>query len=167
MSDTPPSPFALDRFPGCHDLSYPVRSDSLAIRPVDEATGTRIAQLECGKNGTPIFQEYETTRLNGEETMHTGPYGDLPVLIFSRDPEVDRQNSGLPTKLALEESVLWNEEQEELKLLSTRSRRIIAKGSRHPIQYDRPDLLNREVTIFIQQIRNNEQRTDYGSTRTE
>lgn len=133
----------------------------------DEATGTRIAQLECGKNGTPIFQEYETTRLNGEETMHTGPYGDLPVLIFSRDPEVDRQNSGLPTKVALEESVLWNEEQEELKLLSTRSRRIIAKGSTHPIQYDRPDLLNREVAIFIQQIRNGEVRTDYGSTETE
>ncbi len=133
----------------------------------DEATGKRFAQLECGKNGTPIFQEYETTRLNGEETMHTGPYGDLPILIFSRDPELERQKSGLPTKLALEESVLWNEEQEELKLLSTRSRRIIAKGSTHPIQYDRPDLLNREVAIFIQQIRDNERRTDYGSTTTE
>ncbi len=133
----------------------------------DEATGTRIAQLECGKDVTPIFQEYETTRLNGEETMHTGPYGDLPILIFSRDPEVDRQNSGLPTKLALEESVLWNEEQEELKLLSTRSRRIIAKGSGHPIQYERADLVNKEVAIFIQQIRNHELRTDYGSTTTE
>ncbi len=133
----------------------------------DEATGKRFAQLECGKNGTPIFQEYETTRLNGEETMHTGPYGDLPVLIFSRDPELEKQKPGLPAKLALEESILWNEEQEELKLLSNRSRRIIAKGSTHPIQYDRPDLLNREVGIFIQQIRDNELRTDYGTTKTE
>jgi hypothetical protein len=36
------------------------------------------------------------------------------------------------------------------------------------IQLDRADLLNREVAVFIQQIRNNnEQRTDYGLTITE
>ena len=133
----------------------------------DEAMATRIAQLECGKDPTPIFQEYETTRLNGEETMQTGPYGDLPVLVFSRDPQLEIQNSGLPAKLALENSTLWNQEQEELKQLSTRSRRIIAKGSTHTIQDDRADLLNREVAIFIQQIRNGELRTDYGTTKTE
>ena len=133
----------------------------------DEATGTRIAQLECGKNGSPVFQEYETTRQSSEETIHTGPYGDLPILIFSRDTELERQNSGLPAKLALEESVFWEEEQESFKRLSTRSRRIIAKGSGHPIQYERADLVNREVAIFIQQIRDDELRTDYGSTKTE
>jgi pimeloyl-ACP methyl ester carboxylesterase len=133
----------------------------------DEATGTRIAQLECGKNGSPVFQEYETTRQSSEETIHTGPYGALPVLIFSRDAELERQNSGLPAKLALEQSVFWEQEQESFKRLSTHSRRIIAKGSGHPIQYERADLVNKEVAIFIQQIRNNELRTDYGSTTTE
>lgn len=133
----------------------------------DEATGKRFAQLECGKNVKPIFQEYVTTRLSGEETIHTGPYGDLPVLIFSRDPELEKPNSGLPPKLALEEGVLWNEEQEELKGLSTRSRRIIAKGSGHPIQIERADLINREVATFIQQLRTNEPRSDYGATTTE
>jgi hypothetical protein len=91
----------------------------------------------------------------------------LNFALFSRDPELEKQNSGLPAKLALEESAFWNEAQEELKRLSTRSRRIIAKGSGHPIQIERDDLIDREVTIFTQQIRNNEQRTDYGSTRTE
>jgi len=133
----------------------------------DEATGKRIAQLECGKNGTPIFQELETTRQSSEETIHTGPYGDLPILIFSRDAELERQNSGLPAKLALEQSVFWEQEQESFKRLSTHSRRIIAKGSGHPIQYQRADLVNKEVAIFIQQIRNHELRTDYGSTTTE
>jgi hypothetical protein len=40
--------------------------------------------------------------------------------------------------------------QEDLKRLSTRSRRIIAKGSRHCIQVDRADLPNREVPAFIE-----------------
>ncbi len=133
----------------------------------DEPTGKRIAQLECGKNLSPIWQELETTRQSGEETINTGPYGDLPVLIFSRDTQLESQSSGLPPKLALEQSVFWEREQENLKRLSTRSRRIIAKGSTHSIQYDRADLLNREVAIFIQQIRNNERRSDYGSTVTE
>ena len=133
----------------------------------DQATGTRYAQLECGKLPTPIFQEYLTTELSGQETVHTGPYGDMPILVFSRDPELQKQQSGLPPPLALEDTTVWNRLQEELKQLSTRSRRIIAKGSGHPIQMERPELVNREVATFIQQLRTNEPRTDYGSTTTE
>lgn len=133
----------------------------------DEPTGKRLAQLTCGINGSPVWQELEATRQSGEETINTGPYGDLPVLIFSHDTQLDRQSSKLPPKLALEESLFWDQEQENLKRLSTRSRRIIAKGSTHPIQYDRADLINREVATFIQQIHSNELRTDYGSTTTE
>ena len=69
--------------------------------------------------------------------------------------------------MALELSVDWDRDQEALKLLSTRSRRIIAKGSGHHLPIDRADLVNREVPIFIQQIRNNELRTDYGTTTTQ
>jgi hypothetical protein len=58
--------------------------------------------------------------------------------------------------------------QEDLKNLSTRSQRIVAKGSGHYIQLERADLLNKEVPIFIQQIRGTAaQPTDYRSTRTE
>jgi hypothetical protein len=42
---------------------------------------------------------------------------------------------------------------ENLKQLSTRSRQVIAKGSTHYIQIDRPDLLEREVPPFIEQVR--------------
>jgi hypothetical protein len=42
--------------------------------------------------------------------------------------------------------------QESPKNLFTRSERIIAKGSGHYIQLDRPDVLTREVPIFVQQI---------------
>ena len=58
--------------------------------------------------------------------------------------------------------------QEELKKLSTRSRRIIARGSSHNIQIDRADLIEQEVLLFIEQIRGTApQPTDYGSTITE
>jgi hypothetical protein len=58
--------------------------------------------------------------------------------------------------------------QEDLKKLSTRSRRIIAKNSSHYIQIDRPDLIEKEVPLFIQQIRGAApQPTNYGSTVSE
>jgi hypothetical protein len=58
--------------------------------------------------------------------------------------------------------------QENLKNLSTRSRRIIAKGSGHYIQLARPDLIEKEVPLFINQIRGSApQPTNYGTTITE
>ena len=135
--------------------------------PGEGPAATRIAQLECGKQISAIWREYTTFHRSGEETINTGPYGDLPVLIFSRDTQLDKQSMHLPPKLAPEKSAVWDQDQEALKHLSTRSRRIIAKGSGHHIPDDRTDLINREVTIFIQQIRNNESRNDYGSTVTE
>jgi hypothetical protein len=62
----------------------------------------------------------------------------------------------------------WNQMQEDLKKLSTHSRRIIAKGSGHYIQLARADLVEREVVLFIEQIRGTAPGpTDYGSTRTD
>ena len=58
--------------------------------------------------------------------------------------------------------------QEDLKKLSTRSRRIIARGSSHNIQIDRADLIEKELPLFIEQIRGTvPQPADYGSTVTE
>jgi pimeloyl-ACP methyl ester carboxylesterase len=135
---------------------------------LDEPAGKRFAQLECGKLLNSVWTEYKSEPQSEAETMNTGPYGDLPVLIISRDTKLAGQTQGLTPKLAAEFLAFWDQEQEDLKRLSTRSRRIIAKGSGHQIQLDRADLLNREVAVFIQQIRNNnEQRGDYGSTMTE
>jgi hypothetical protein len=84
----------------------------------------------------------------GEETAHTGPYDALPILIFSQDT-AKAASSGEPADLRS----AWNQMQENLKNLSTRSRRIIAKGSGHYIQLNRPELIEREASLFIQQIR--------------
>jgi hypothetical protein len=56
---------------------------------------------------------------------------------------------------------------EDFKKLSTRSRRIIAKGSNHFVHRDRPDLIDKEVPLFIQQIRGTAPVPKWGTTVVE
>jgi pimeloyl-ACP methyl ester carboxylesterase len=49
----------------------------------------------------------------------------------------------------------------------TRSRRIIARGSGHYIHFDRPELVAREVTAFVQRIRQGRDQPGLGTTLTE
>jgi pimeloyl-ACP methyl ester carboxylesterase len=97
----------------------------------------------CRSQWSAINAEKDSFDRSGEQTVHTGPYGSLPILIFSQDSAKD--TSAI--------SQAWNHMQEDLKKLSTRSRRIIAKGSTHYIQLDRPDLIEKEVPQFIEEIR--------------
>jgi pimeloyl-ACP methyl ester carboxylesterase len=100
---------------------------------------------------------------SGEETAHTGPYGDLPILIFSSDPA-----KALAAHQPQAMVTAWGRMQANLKNLSTRSRQIIARNSAHYIQLERPDLLNREVPLFIEQIRGTAPPpTPYGTTTAE
>lgn len=104
------------------------------------------------------------------QAAHTRPFGDLPILIFSQDPHI-AMPAFLVNKISPADWLMGtsnhNNDQEAFKKLSSRSRRIIAQGSGHYIQYDRPDLLNREVPLFIQQIRDGLVSSDNGSTNTE
>jgi pimeloyl-ACP methyl ester carboxylesterase len=119
------------------------------------------AEDQCHDRSAAVAAELQSFDRSGEETVHTGPYGALPILIFSQDPARTAKVQTMDVVMA------WNQMQEDLKQLSTRSRRIIAKGSSHYIQGDRPDLIEREVPKFIEQIRGTTaQPTDYGSTQT-
>jgi pimeloyl-ACP methyl ester carboxylesterase len=121
------------------------------------------AEDQCHRWPGPVTAEMESFDRSGEETVHTGPYGALPILIFSQDTE-KTVSDGEPAEIA----TAWNQMQENLKKLSTRSRRIIAKGSPHYIQLVRAELIEKEVPVFIEQIRGAApQPTDYGSTTTE
>jgi pimeloyl-ACP methyl ester carboxylesterase len=98
---------------------------------------------------------------SGEETVHDGPYGDLPMLVLSSDPA--KQVAGHLSS----EVDAWERMQESLKRLSTHSRRVIARGSGHNIQLERPDLIEREALLFIEQIRGTQPPSTYGTTTTE
>jgi len=120
---------------------------------------------ECNEPIAAIQQERTAFRRSGNQTVRTGPFGDLPILVISRDPAHSLHD---PVGLAAEHASVWNQMQEELKLLSTRSRRIIAEGSGHQVMNDRPDVLEREVPRFIEQIRTQSfPPTELGTTTTE
>jgi pimeloyl-ACP methyl ester carboxylesterase len=114
-----------------------------------------------------ILAEASASELSGRETLGTGPFGDLPVLIISSDPSVSPRGSPLSAEVLKRIAEDRDAGQEDLKKLSTHSRRIIAKGSSHYIQIDRADLLNREVQVFIDEIRTHTTSSKNRTTETE
>lgn len=119
----------------------------------DTSTGLLQREDVCHTEYGPVLKELEGKVQLDQQTAQTGPYGELPILIFSHDPTSERFTC-CP--------------QEGMERLSLRSRRISAKGSGHYIQFDRPDLIEKEVPLFIEQIRGEIPfPTDYRSVTTE
>ena len=134
------------------------------VKPGFEAYAAWIKADSCiASHVTAIERELDAVHASGEETVQSGPFGTLPILIFSRDPMVRRTD--MPADAARRGSLLWDRLQENLKRLSTRSRRIIARGSDHYIFIDRSELVIREVKRFIEEIRSKgKPATPFGST---
>lgn len=127
--------------------------------------GKRLAEDLCPPPFAAIYAEGKSMDQSGREVLRAKGFGNLPILIFSEDPN---KPFPLPGDWGKKMSAVWNQMQDQFKGLSTRSRRIIAKGSGHMIPIERPELLNKEVRIFIEQVRGTfPQPTDYGSTTTE
>jgi pimeloyl-ACP methyl ester carboxylesterase len=121
---------------------------------------------QCRMHVDALKNEYFNFDASSAETVHTGPYGALPLLIISHDPAVGADPRNPPEARKIEP--LWNQMQEELKQLSTHSLRIIAKGSSHEVHTDRKALVLSHVQLFIAQIRGAApQPSNYGSTITE
>lgn len=140
-----------------------------AIDPGFEAYAGWISANTCVPSQVDAYRrEVAGWAASLTETAHSGPFADLPVLIFSRDP-AQAMPPGFPMSTALfhQTKQLWDGLQENLKRLSTHSRRIIARHSGHYIHWDRPELLNREVPGFIEQIRHHAAAPEEGSTTTE
>lgn len=106
----------------------------------------------CRVHYISMSGELNSFQASGEETVHTDPYGSLPILIISHDPAKVLDKSR-PTEQEVGRQNAWTQMQEDLKKLSTRSQRIIAKGSTHNVIIDRPDLIENKVSLFIEEIR--------------
>jgi len=134
---------------------------SLSSPELDRHASKREAEATFQGHIEPLQYEMGSFVQSADETIHTGPYGALPILIFTQDTDH-------PSKGMEQFASSWNQMQEALKKLSTRSRRIIAKGSGHYIHVDRSDLIEKEVSRFIEQVRGTApQPTNYGTTITE
>ena len=90
-------------------------------------------------------------------------FGQVPLLILSQDPDRPRD---VMTANAVAELSVWSREQEALKALSPLSWRVIARGSGHGVQHDRPDLVVAEMTRLITFLRGGPQPA-FGSTKIE
>jgi len=87
-------------------------------------------------------------------------FGNVPLLIVSQDP--DRRRDGM-TANEIAELPVWAQEQEELKMLSPLSWRVIARGSGHAIHHDRLDVVVAGMTRLIGLVRGGPAPT-FGST---
>ena len=121
----------------------------------------------CRLHYSAMSGELDSFQASGEETVHTGPYGSLPILIISHDP-AKMLATPHPTKQDVGRQDAWTQMQEDLKKLSTRSQRIIAKGSSHNVPIDRAELIENKVSLFVEEIRGTAPKpTNYGDTTTE
>jgi pimeloyl-ACP methyl ester carboxylesterase len=135
---------------------------SQSIKGFDARAAKLQAEDICQTHIGGMFAYMDSINRSGQETVHTGPYGALPILIISEDP------AKIPAGVSADAANAFNGMQEDLKKLSTRSRRIIAKGSTHYIHIDRAELIEKEVPLFIEQIRGTAPQPDnWGSTITE
>jgi len=85
------------------------------------------------------------------QTASAGALGELPLAVLSSDPE--RPEPDLPEDLVKPTHDAWQQMQNELAQLSTRSTHVIAKNSGHYIQFDRSDLVIAAIHGVLGQAR--------------
>jgi pimeloyl-ACP methyl ester carboxylesterase len=89
--------------------------------------------------------------ISANQARAAGTLGDLPLAVLSHDP--DKPSADLPPDLAKPINEAWEKMQEELARLSTRGTQIIAKGSSHYIQNDRPEVVVEAIRNVVNQAR--------------
>jgi len=104
-----------------------------------------------GRTAKERLAEIRAFPESAAQAAATGPFGDLPLVVLSHDP--DKPSNDLPPDLARPVSELWEKMQEDLAHLSTRGTQTVAKNSGHYIQIDRPDVVIDAVRNVVDQAR--------------
>jgi len=116
----------------------------------DEGAIDRAADCN-GHTATERMAEIQAFPESAVQAALTGPFGDLPLVVLSHDP--DKFSNDLPPDLAKSVNQLWETMQEDLAHLSTRGAQTVAKNSGHYIQIDRPDVVIDAVRRIVEQAR--------------
>jgi pimeloyl-ACP methyl ester carboxylesterase len=116
----------------------------------DSDQGVRAA--ECNfHSAREAVAELKSVSESAAQIAATGPFGDLPLAVLSSDP--DRPRPDLPEDLVMPTNEAWQQMQDELSHLSTKGIRVVAKGSGHYIQIDRPAVVIEAVHNIVDQVR--------------
>jgi len=101
--------------------------------------------------------EYEVSWLGETDNFESSAsevartaFEDLPLVVISQDP--DRPKPGWSNS-DIAANPIWASMQENLKKLSMRSVRIIAKSSGHHVENDRPDVVTAAINELILDFR--------------
>jgi pimeloyl-ACP methyl ester carboxylesterase len=127
-------PFGIPRLLGFCDSDPEVRAAECNFHSAREAVA-----------------ELKSVSESAAQTAATGPFGDMPLAVLSSDPDHPRPD--LPEDLVKPTNDAWQQMQEELSHLSTKGTRVVAKGSGHYIQIDRPEVVIEAVHNLVDQIR--------------
>ena len=111
-------------------------------------------------------EQGQVTDEDGSFAGTTGPFGDMPLIALSHDPQVNDFGGFFSPADLIKAERAWMEMQGELRTLSSRSKWIVAKGCRHWIQIHRPELVAAEVQEIVNDARGtapfqSDQHTEY------
>ena len=111
-----------------------------------------IRAVECNfHTARENVAEIKAFKESADQTAAAGSLADLPLAVLSHDP--DKLLTDLPADVAKLTNKAWEKMQEELGRLSTKGTQVIAKGSAHYIQLDRPDVVIDAVRKMVDQTR--------------
>jgi len=79
-----------------------------------------------------------------DQVRHTGPLGDMPLIVVSEAPTDPTMQKFLAA---------WYPLQDELAQRSSRGRRVVAQGAGHQIAQDRPDVVIAAIGEVVGQVR--------------
>lgn len=98
-------------------------------------------------------EQAQVTDEDGSLAATTGSFGDMPLVVISHDPQVNDFGGFFSPANLVKAEQSWMEMQDELRGLSSRSQRIVAKRSEHWIQIHRPQLVAAAVREIVNDAR--------------
>ena len=132
-------PFGIPRLMGWCGADPP------EFRSMARAVGCRVSPFRESHEESVHFRE------DGEQVRAAGSLGNRPLVVVSRDPL--KLWTELPTDVEKDINQANEAMQQELARLSSASSRVIAKGSGHYIQIQRPDVVIEAVHKVVEQCR--------------
>jgi pimeloyl-ACP methyl ester carboxylesterase len=96
-------------------------------------------------------KELKSVSESAAQAATAGSLGDIPLAVLSSDP--DRPQLDLPEDLVKPTNDAWQQLQNELAQLSTRSTHTIVRNSGHYIQLDQPGAVIEAIKKVVTQVR--------------
>jgi pimeloyl-ACP methyl ester carboxylesterase len=116
------------------------------------SSDAEVRAADCNfRNLRESVAELKSISESAAQTAATGTLGDLPLAVLSQDPDAPQYD--LPEDLVEPTNHAWQQMQNELAQLSSRSAHGTAKYSGHYIQLDRPELVIDAIQSLIEQVR--------------